>query len=256
MKKHTLLFLLVALGINLVFADCSSSGMQFYPQEQEISMNSIFIIEGYALSQETINSFKNRIIYLESENDDLIQLSLEEILIGQMELTQAIFCPTEELKPNTKYFLKYSNQTEREGNNMMRFNRDKDEFEKIYWRTTESKSKPHINPKLKIDFEKSEVVYYGCGPSANAIFNVNNVAETEVWYRTEVTEIDTNKKHVYYIIDCDGNLNVGHGMCSGAFIFNPKSKYKVRFTPINTDGKSLGTTDWILFKNPFQNDKN
>ena len=28
-----------------------------------------------------------------------------------MQLTQAIFCPTSELKPNTKYFLKYSDQT-------------------------------------------------------------------------------------------------------------------------------------------------
>ncbi|SHJ25627.1 hypothetical protein SAMN04488096_1224 [Mesonia phycicola] len=44
-------------------------------------------------------------------------------------------------------------------------------------------------------------------------------------------------------------------MCSGAFAFKKEGKYKVRFTPMNIDGKKSTTTDWITFESPFMNDK-
>lgn len=231
------------------------SGMYFYPETKEISLNSMFIIEGYAFSQKTIINFKERKIYLESESGELIELNLQEILTGQMQLTQAVFCPISELKPNTKYFLKYSDQTENEGREMMQYNREKKESEKVYWKTTDKKVLETLNSNLNIEFEKTEVIHYGCGPSANAIFNVKNKSESEIWYKTEVVDLSTNAKKVFYIKEWNGKLNVGHGMCSGAFTYSNKGKYKVRFTPMNTDGNSLKKTDWKIFESPFLNDK-
>lgn len=253
--KKIILLLLLTCGIKTALADCSSSGMYFFPETKEISLNSMFIIEGYAFSQKTINSFKERTIYLESENGELIELNLQEILKGQMELTQAIFCPISELKPNTTYFLKYSDQTENEGREMMQYNREKREREKVYWKTTDKKALETLDSNLNIGFEETEVVHYGCGPSANAIFNVKNKSESEIWYKTEVVDLSTNDKKIYYIQEWNGKLNVGYGMCSGAFTYNNKGKYKVRFTPMNTDGKSIKTTDWTTFESPFMNDK-
>lgn len=143
-----------------------------------------------------------------------------------MSLTQAIFKPSKELKPNTIYFLKYSDQTENAVREMVQFNRERKETEKVYWKTTDKKSMVDLNSNLNFEFEKTEVV-----------------------------EIETNKKTIYYIKEWNGKLNVGHGMCSGAFTFNRKGKYKVRFTPMNTDGKSLKTIDWKTFESPFMNDK-
>lgn len=254
MKKITLI-LLLTFGIKVAFADCSSSGMNFFPSTKEISLNSMFIIQGYAFSQKTINSFKNRTIYLESENGELIELELQELLKGQMQLTQAFFCPVSELKPNTTYTLKYSDQTENEGREMTQYNREKKEREKVYWKTTDKKSIDNLNSNLTLEFETTEVIHYGCGPEANAIFKIKNKPEIEVWYKTEVIEIETNKKSVYYINEWNGTLNVGHDMCSGAFTFNRKGRYKVRFTPMNIDGKSLKTTNWNIFESPFTNDK-
>ena len=254
MKKFILL-LLIVFGIKSSFAECSMSGMQFFPEQKEISLNSRFIIQGYAFSQKTINSFKERTVYLESENGELIELNLQELLIGQMQLTQAIFCPTSELKPNTKYFLKYSDQTENEGREMMQYNRDKKEWEKVYWKTTAKKTLESLNSNLTLEFEKTEVIHYGCGPEANAIFKIKNKTESEIWYKTEVIETETNMKSVFYIKEWNEKLNVGHNMCSGAFSFKRKGKYKVRFTPMNTDGKSLKTTDWTTFDSPYVNDK-
>jgi hypothetical protein len=253
--KKIILLLLLTFGINTAFAECAMSGMTFYPEKKEISLNSMFIIQGYSFSQKTINSFKERTIYLESENGELIKLNLQEILKGQMSLTQAIFKPSKELEPNTTYFLKYSDQTENEGREMMQYNREKKEREKVYWKTTDKKLIENLNSNLTLEFEKTDVIHYGCGPEANAIFNVKNKSESEIWYKTEVVDLSTNKTNVFYIKEWNGKLNVGHGMCAGAFTYNNKGKYKVRFTPMNTDGKSIKTTDWTTFESPFMNDK-
>jgi hypothetical protein len=252
MKKFTLL-LFLAIGIKSVYANsfmCSGNGMQFYPEQKEISLNSMFIIQGYARSQKTINSFKNRQVYLKSESGELIELNLQNILIGQMSLTQAIFKPSQELKSNTTYYLKYSDQTELETMEMKQWNSEKKEREKIYWKTTDKKSMNTLNSNLNIEFKKTEVEFYGCGPSVYAIFKITNKSESEIWYKTEVLNISTNKKSVYYIKDWNEELNVGHGMCAGAFTFQDNGKYKVRFTPMNTDGKALNSTEWITFKSP------
>lgn len=253
--KKIIFLLLLTFGIKTAFADCAMSAMYFFPETKEISLNSKFIIQGYAYSQKTINSFKNRKVYLESESGELIELNLEEFYIGQMQLTQAIFCPTSELKPNTKYFLKYSDQTENEEREMKQYNREKKEREKVYWKTSDKKELETLNSNLNVEFEETEVVHYGCGPSANAIFNVKNKSESEIWYKTEVVDLNTNNKKVFYIKEWNGKLNVGHGMCAGAFTYKNKGKYKVRFTPMNTVGKSLKTTDWTTFESPFMNDK-
>ncbi len=253
--KNLFLLFFVTFSTKPAFAECTMSGMQFLPHQKEISLNSRFIIQGYAYSEETINSFKNRIIYLESESGEVVELNLLEILTGQMSLTQAIFNSCEELKPNTIYFLKYSDQTESETRDMLQWNSEKKEMEKVFWKTTSTPMTEILNPDLKIQYENTEFVHYGCGPSANAIFNVKNKTESEIWYKTEVVDLSTNKKTIYYITAWNDKLNVGHDMCSGAFTFDIKGKYKVRFTPMNIDGKSLKTTDWITFDSPFLNDK-
>ncbi|MCD2259771.1 hypothetical protein [Psychroserpens luteolus] len=250
MKKFIIL-LLLSLSFNSVTADCTSKGMYFFPDTREISLNSMFIIQGYAFSQKTINGFKERTIYLESEHGELIELHLQDILKGQMQLTQAIFCPVSELKPNTTYVLKYTDQTNSEGAEMMKYNRKKKKREKVYWTTTGNTSSTPLHSNLTLEFKTSEVAYYGCGPSAYAIFKIKNMPESEVWFKTEVIEISTNTSTTFYLIGREDQLYIGHGMCSGAFRFNGKGKYKVRFTPMNIDGKSLTTTAWKPFESPF-----
>lgn len=254
MKKIFLLFFFT-IGLHSAIAECGMDGMEFFPEKRNISLNSMFIIQGYSFSEQTIKSFKNRIIYLESKDGELIKLNLQEILKGQMSLMQAIFKPAKELKPNNIYFLKYSEQTEDETKNMMKWNSETKQSEKVYWTTTDKKSIEILNSNLNIKYQKTEVVHYGCGPSANAIFGFNNKSNSEIWYKTEMVNLTTKEKTIYYIKEWKGKLYVGHDMCAGAFTFNKKGKYKVRFTPMNIDGNSLSTTEWMIFDSPFVNDK-
>ena len=255
MKKLLVLFIVLITGLNSVYPYCSSSGMQFFPKQKEISLNSLFIIQGYSNSYKTIASFKNRMVFLESESGEIIELILQEILNGRMYLTQALFKPIKELNPSTKYFLKYSNQTEKESNEMKQWNSEKNEREIIYWKTSNKRKIELLNSNLEIIFQDTSVIHYGCGPSACAIFSVINKSKTEIWYKTEVVDISTSEKTTFYISDWDGTLFVGHGMCSGAFTFKKNGKYKVRFTPINIEGKSIKTTNWKIFESPYMNDK-
>lgn len=253
MKKLTLsLFLLFAA--NAVFASCMSM-MSFFPKQKEISLNSMFIIEGSFFLQETIESFKERKIYLESENGELTELILQQILKGEADVTQALFKPSEELKPNTIYSLNYTNQTELEEKQMKRYNSSKKEWEKIYWKTTDKKSLPTLDPNLSIIFRNTVFELFGCGPNSYAVFRVENKLENEVWYKTEVVEIATNKSTVYYIESKENRLEVGRDMCGGPFKYIGKGKYKVRFTPMNTDGEALKTTGWTTFDNPSKHYK-
>lgn len=252
MKKIFLLIILI-FGLNNANADCASSGLYYFPKQKEISLNSMFIIEGYYNSQKIIEAFKKRKIYLASEKGETIQLILQNIFVGQMHLTQAVFKPVKELSPNTKYYLQYANQTKAEESEFEQWNSIKKKKERVYWITAEDKTTPLLDPKLTIEYKNSEVVFYGCGPATYAVFSITNKPDCEVWCKTEVIDLSTSKSSTYLINASKETLNVGHGMCSGAFVFNQKGKYKVRFTPMNNDGATLSTTNWITFDSPFMN---
>ena len=250
--EKKLIFLIIFLSLKVCASSCTGAGMQFFPEQKEISLNSMFIIEGYARSQRQITDLNDKKIFLISENGDLIELKLLNILKGQKKLTQAIFKPEYELKPNTKYFIKNSDDSI---GFYKKWNSDKNITEKVYWITNTSKTSNPIDPNIKIELDKTEFILYGCGPAANAIFNIKNNFSKEVWYKTEVMNLSNNETHLYYIKEFEGKLKVGHEMCAGAFSYDRSSDYKVRFTPMNIDGKATKTTSWFKFKNPYLNEK-
>lgn len=217
----------------------------------------MFIIEGYAFSQKHIEALKNREVFLESADGKKVSLELQKILKGEMQLTQALFKPLEVLSPNTRYYLKLSaSESEEELQKFESYNQEKREWETVYWETTNADFTAPLNSNLQIDFAETNVEFYGCGPAANAVFNISGKGNTEIWYKTEVEELATGKRTTYYIRKWKDQLHVGHGMCSGAFTYKDEGKYKVRFTPVNIDGKELKTTGWTTFDSPFLNAEN
>lgn len=249
MRAIILLFVL-SLGSNTAIAECTARGMYYFPETKQISLNSMFIIQGYGLSQKTIRSFEHRTVYLESTSGETVELVLQELLIGQKELTQAIFCVSKELQPNTTYYLRYSELSESESSyiNLRRYKKN----EPVSWTTTNRKHLPELNADLKLTFDETSVTFYGCGPDANAVFDIKNAPRAEVWYKTELWDLTTNTKRTYYLKPWKGQVFVGHGMCSGAFTFNKTGNYKVRFTVMNTDGKALPPSEWVKFESPFK----
>lgn len=252
MKK---ILLLAILFSELCFAnnsnvECSGTGLYFFPIESEISLNSKFIIEGYAFSQKTINNLKHKNVYLEDYNKNKIELEIIEILKGEMEITQAILKPKHQLLPNTTYFLKISELNEIDENNLYKWNSITNKREPIFWKTKDVVYNNLLNENLELEYYKDEATLYGCGPAVYSVFKIKNADKDEIWYKTEVVNIKTNRKTTYILVSKDEKLNVGHGMCAGAFTFSDHGKYKVRFLPMNKDGKINKPTRWITIKNP------
>ena len=252
MKKillFTVLFSQFCFG-NCKYFICASNGLTFYPTKKEISLNSKFIIQGYALSQKTINNLKENKVYLEDHQKNKIELEIIEILKGEMELTQAILKPKRQLEPNTIYSLRILDLNKIDRNSLYRWNSNRKKREPISWKTKDIIYNDLLNSNLELEYYKDEATLYGCGPAVYSVFNIKNVDEKEIWYRTEVVNIKTKSKTTYILVNKGNKLSVGHGMCAGAFTFKDKGKYKVRFTPMNTDGKMSKPTKWINIKNP------
>lgn len=247
MKKLLFLLLLFSATINCK-ADCAMGATSYYPiNRNNISTNSLFIIHGYGMSTSTIKTLENRKIYLESENRELIELKLKEILTGKGE-KQAIFFPIKKLSYNTKYHLKYTYETELETRELSNWNTTTNSQEKITWTTASEEIKSSLNENTTFRFIKSESKMYGCGNSSNAIFETNEANVSEIIFRTELLDVTTNKISTFYILANKKILQVGYGMCSGDFDLKDNSNYKVRFTATDSNGKTAKTSEWKAFK--------
>lgn len=172
------------------------------------------------------------------------------MLYSKENLAQAIFRPSHPLQPNTKYFLKYENQTEQKTIDIKNVTKQVINGKNCIGLQTLLLMFP--NHLQALQHSMSKVTEFGCGPAVFAIFDINSTLNQQTWYKTELLDVSTNTISTFYIQSNKNKLSVGHYMCFGAFSFNRKgTMYKVRFTPINSDRKTATTTDWISFKNPF-----
>jgi hypothetical protein len=253
--KTIITFFFLIFGLQTALADCASGSISFFPESKVINLHPKIMIEGYGSSQKTIEKFKKRKVWLVSEKGNLVELQLIGIFEGQMHLTQAIFEPLGNLAPNTSYTIKYEHQTLEEEDAMLQYDSERGVREKVSWKTTSIKAKvplsSSVDSTIQIQFKDTDIQYYGCGPAANAVFTVQTKLDDEIWYKTELVELASDQKTIYYIRSWDGNLSVGHGMCAGAFRYKKTGKYKVRFTPVSIDGKIYPTTSWTSFESPY-----
>ncbi|SMB98348.1 hypothetical protein SAMN00120144_1061 [Hymenobacter roseosalivarius DSM 11622] len=100
------LILLVALSVaSIAQAKCYTSGFEFWPITKTIKQNSIFLIDGYADSQEIITGlgFTYK-VYLRSGAQQ-IPLIVQQLLVGQVSLTQALLKPQRALDTGKQYEL-------------------------------------------------------------------------------------------------------------------------------------------------------
>jgi len=244
MKKLLLLVMASFFSFSL-FGKCGNSGIWVFPNGDEIAKNSIIMIEGYARSQETIKSFKKRNkAYLKSE-DHIVKLKVENIFIGEYGLTQAILRPEEELIVGKKYTLKIDSiglinpmhKIGAYGKPVSWKVQDVFDNEKPFW---SSGMRPKLTSKT---YEE-----YGCGPAVYAHFQVKINDASETLVKTEVMDLKTNKSTIYYLSSQEGKINIGHGMCSGAFALRKNGKYKVRFDLMDASGNSFGRwSEWTTF---------
>ncbi len=240
MKKIIPLLVLLLTTLD-GFSKCASSRLYFWPAKQTISQNSIFVIDGYASSQKIINELgKTYTVYLKSDNQK-IKLNVQEILVGQFRLTQAILKPETTLSVGKEYELVIENLGDLE-NLVTKYNSETKQYEKVKWTVNDviDTASPTwtSNPK----FKNSRFDMYGCGPAIFAYFTYSASDHSEYLVKTTVKNKSTGLETTYYLKPEEKVIEIGHGMCSGAFIFDGGTKFEIEFSLFDASGN---LTKWI-----------
>jgi hypothetical protein len=219
---------------------CKSDGLYFWPKNTSINKNSIFVISGYAQSQTIINGLgKNHKVFVKSGKLK-IQLFVQKIYVGTFGLTQAILKPIKELKEGLTYELIIENLGEKAGQ-VSKYNSDSGKNEKIKWKVS---SKKDTSPPIWINkpiFRKNTYQGFGCGPAVYSKFTFSASDNSEFLVKTTLKNKTTGKETTYYIDYNIDQIEVGHGMCSGAFSLEDGIKYEIEFSLMDSSGN---VTNW------------
>lgn len=237
MKKIITIQFLLLLSYSAI-GKCLSESLTFWPNIKEININSVFVIDGYGRSQETVNELgKTHKVILKSNKEE-IELIVTEVNVGLYQLTQAVLRPKTKLTPNTDYQLVIKGIN---SDKIKKYNTETHKYEDVIWTTTdEVDNLPPIWTSLPVEFDKS-YVEYGCGPATYVDFKFEVEEKSELLFK--VTLITDDTKTTYYIQSQDELIKVGHGMCSGAFNFNQGKKYSVNIDLMDSSGNITEWTD-------------
>ncbi len=249
MKRIILLVIIFLTTVN-GFSKCGSSGLEFWPSGTTINVKSIFMIEGYATSQKTINELQStHKAYLKS-GEQRIALKVMTIVVGQFNLTQAILRPEENLTVGLEYELFIEN-LENSENEIYRYNYKTNQKEKIKWKVANAEDTTPPTWTTFPKFKNSTYQRLGCGPELFANFSFSATDDSELLIKTTVKNLSNGKETIYYLTTDKNIIEVGHGMCSGAFNLEIGDEFEVEFTLFDASGNM---TAWkgnrIKFKKP------
>jgi hypothetical protein len=235
---------------NTAFADCAGTGISFWPTGNTIKQNSIIMVDGYAASRDIVEKLnKDYPIYLKA-NGHKVKLEVIEILEGEFYLKQAILRPTEKLIAGKEYEL-YIEGLPEYLQNLGKWNTKTKKRDPIKWLVTEGTD---VTSPIFSDFpnEKEKFLeYYGCGPASYVIYDFKCEDDSEYLIRAEVTNQETKKTTAYYLTAREGQIYIGHSMCSGAFKLTNGQEYIIQFDLMDASGnKSANSPKKMMFKAP------
>lgn len=245
-RTALLLFLLFPVTL---FADCSSSALYVMNLGTELPQNSIFLLEGYGTAQEVVLGLNSDYpAYLIDEDGNTVPLKVELTHVGMFELTQALLAPEDKLVAGKTYELRISNLPEYAERSFHKSGEKWDQKPKWLIREgTDSRAPISLHAPI---FRHSEFKSFGCGPAVNAIFDVEYEEEGEFFIEVELYNISGDTTHTYLLAAGARYLEVGHGMCSGAFRYLRGDKFEVRFRGVDYAGNRSAWSEKLSFTNP------
>lgn len=250
--KRLIVFACFLLAVVRAYADCGSSSITVFPTGSRIKQNSIFMVEGYGTSQRVITELNTKYpVYLKSGNKR-VDLIVQEVLVGELQLTQAVLKPKQPLEIGTIYTLTIDNlpPTEKFG----QYDNEKRAWVDLSYTVIPGNDtlSPVITAAPK-EIRKSYVAF-GCGPQKWVVFDCPITDSSEFLVRATVKDFSSGKETTYLLSQSANQIIVGHGMCSGEFSFAGEEKYEVTFSFMDASGNTTDTLDAIAFTEPVPGD--
>lgn len=255
--KQLLGFLLSLLFFNQIYADCDNTGSFWvYPSNNKLNTNSLIVLNAYAGMQEVVTNLNDKYpIYLESENHRVL-LEVIETHKGFLDIAQCLLSPKDSLLVGETYTLKIDSIDPFAEYLLSNWNEQTKKREPFTWIVSNSvdNNNPILTEEPKIVDKR--YIEYGCGPEIFVDFEMKIEDDSDILVETELIDIDSNKRRVYYLILRDKMcLSVGHGMCSGAFELSNTGFSKIRFKFLDICGNTTNEwTGWVKFENSFAED--
>lgn len=249
--KTLFLLILCIITTGQVMADCAGSGIYAFPWTKTIKQNSLILLTGYANSEEIITSLnKEYPVYLESKGHK-VKLNVKSTHKGMFQLTQAVLEPNEKLIVGRTYLLVID---EVKSTTLTRWNPELGKNTPIAWKVESGMDNTIPNFVEQPEFSNTRIEFFGCGPEVYAVFKIKTEDESEILVKTELVDIESGASNIYFLTFNETDLlNVGHGMCSGAFDYKKEGQYKVRFKLMDICGnENKEWSDWIAFDSPFE----
>ncbi|MET0393801.1 MAG: hypothetical protein ABW019_11705 [Chitinophagaceae bacterium] len=240
-----LAFLLPAIA----HAKCTSSGIYTVSQNPTLNQNGWVILEFYASSQQLVAELDKKYpIYLQA-GKEIITLKPIEVLRGEFLVTQVVFKPASTLKEGQTYTLHIDKLPEYE-TEPRQYNNGSGKWEAVTFRVRGyTDEQPPAFTSLPAEHKKT-MVQFGCGPDRWVCFSLAVQDESETFVRARVKNIGTGLVTEYILAIENGQVMVGHGMCSGPFHFSGGNDFEVSFRLVDQSGNKSKPTTPVLFTAP------
>jgi hypothetical protein len=250
--RHLLpVFLLFCLSSAAMpsFAICLPYGIGIWPGKTTILPNQQFMVQGYDMDQVVARAIcKKYPAYLVAGNER-VALQVVKICEGEFKLTQALLQPKSPLKQGLTYHLVIDNR--RDTSAFKRYDFKLERHVPLEW--TVAGEADHEAPSwttAPIEVERHYTMY-GCGPDMGVSFAIVCPATEELRVLSEVRAVGKSKWTDYYLPVEDGKVEIGRGMCAGAFLLRDAAEFDVQFTLVDMAGNQSKVWDSpIRFKAP------
>jgi hypothetical protein len=235
-------------------ADCTSAGISCWPNTSTLKANPVIVLTFYAASEQIVAGLnrKHRIYFRSGE--EKISLLIVEVCKGQFRLTQVILKPSQRLKAGKEYqlFIDGLPQYER----LDKWNKETRKSESPSWKVLKEADIEFPLWTAMPKFNSKYFSMFGCGPSLGVVFDIGASDASAILVKTTVRNTKTGKYSTYYLDPSENKINVGHGMCAGAFDFDSDDKYEVSFALMDASGNpGCMASSPIRFTRPTQADQ-
>ena len=254
MKNLITLFFLSITSLSI--ADCSSSGLYFWPKKKTVQQNSIFIIEGYATSKKIISELgKTYPVYLKAQNHT-VRLTVSEYHEGGFNLAQVLMRLEENLHLGENYVLFIEGIDDNSSEGVLQWNYETRKKELVSWNVQNSDETPPPTFKSEPEYLGGSYTGFGCGPEIHSYFKISPESGIPALVLVNLVDLESLEATEYYIPYEKDFISIGHGMCSGELNIEVDKHYSITFRLADETGSlSPQTSKPVLFKGPNINEQ-
>ncbi|HEX2901258.1 MAG TPA: hypothetical protein VHS96_16195 [Bacteroidia bacterium] len=207
------------------------------------------MVEGYYMDQVVARAIcKKYPAYLVAGNER-VELQVVKICEGEFRLTQALLQPKSTLKQGLAYHLVINNR--RDTSAFKRYDFKLEQYVPLEWTVlgeADHEAPAWSTAPIEVD---RHYTLFGCGPSLGVSFAIACQSDQQYRVRAEVRAVGKSKWTDYYLPVENGMVEIGRGMCAGAFLLRDAAEFEVQFSLVDMAGNQSKVWDSpIRFKAP------